>query len=187
MTQFEYLSVLVSIIIGLGLSHLLSSAARLIQLRHRARLYAPTLSWMALLFLAHIQIWWAAFDRRTDDEWNFFSFLLYLLIPITVFVLSYLIVPDLEGEGQVDLKASYYANRVWIFGLFGLVPLISLGEEFLRDDRVKVDTDVLFRLGFMVLALCAAGIRNERFHAVNAGLGLFLFFLYIFALFLQLQ
>lgn len=186
MSQFEYLSVLVSIIIGLGLSHLLSSAARLIQLRHRARLYVPALCWMALLFLAHIQIWWVAFERRTDPRWNFFSFLLYLLIPITVFVLSYLIIPDLEGE-QVDLKASYYANRVWIFALFGLVPLISLGEEYLRDDGIKTDTDVLFRLCFTVLAFCAAGTRNERFHAVNAGLSLFLFFLYIFALFLQLQ
>lgn len=187
MTQFEYLSVLVSIIIGLGLSHLLSSTARLIQLRHRARLYGPTLCWMALLFLAHIQIWWVAFDRRGDAEWNFFSFLLYLLIPITVFVLSYLIVPDLEGGGQVDLKASYYGNRVWVFGLFGLLPLISLGEEYVHDDRIPMDADLLFRLGFLALALCGAGIRSERYHAVNAGLGLLLFFLYIFVLFLQLQ
>lgn len=187
MTQFEYLSVLVSIIIGLGLSHLLSSAARLIQLRHHARLYAPTLCWMALLFLAHIQIWWAAFERRGDADWNFFSFLLYLLIPITVFVLSYLIVPDLDVEGQVDLKASYYANRVWIFGLFGLLPLISLLEEYVRDDRVSPDADMLFRLGFMVLALCGMGIRSERYHVVNSGLGLLFFFLYVFFLFLQLQ
>lgn len=187
MTQFEYLSVLVSIIIGLGLSHLLSSIARLIQLRHRTRFYVPTLCWMALLFLAHIQIWWVAFERRGNADWNFFSFLLYLLIPITVFVLSYLIVPDLEREGQVDLKASYYANRVWVFGLFGLVPLISLGEEYIHDGGIPMDADVLFRLCFMVLALCAATIRSERYHAVNAGLGLSLFFLYIFALFLQLQ
>lgn len=187
MNEFEYLSVLVSIIIGLGLSHLLSSAARLIQLRHRARLYVPALCWMTLLFLAHIQIWWVAFDRRTDPRWNFFSFLLYLLIPITVFVLSYLIVPDLEAEKGVDLKASYYENRIWIFGLFGLVPLISLGEEYLRDNGIKMDTDVLFRLCFTVLAFCAAGTRNERFHVVNAGFSLLLFVSYIFFLFLRLE
>ncbi|CAN5853718.1 hypothetical protein BH20GEM3_BH20GEM3_15690 [soil metagenome] len=48
MSQFEYLGVLVSIIIGLGLSHLLASAARLIQVRRRVRLYWPT--------CAHIQL-----------------------------------------------------------------------------------------------------------------------------------
>lgn len=36
MGEFEYLSVLISIVIGLGLSHLLSSAARLIQARGSA-------------------------------------------------------------------------------------------------------------------------------------------------------
>ena len=34
MSPFEYLSVLISVIVGLGLSHLLTSAARLIQRRH---------------------------------------------------------------------------------------------------------------------------------------------------------
>jgi hypothetical protein len=46
-TSFEYLSVLISVIVGLGLSHPLTSAARLIQRRRRIRLHAPTLLWMA--------------------------------------------------------------------------------------------------------------------------------------------
>jgi hypothetical protein len=40
MTQFEYLSVLVSIIVGLALTQLLSGVARLIHLRSRIRPHA---------------------------------------------------------------------------------------------------------------------------------------------------
>lgn len=40
MTPFEYLSVLVSIILGLGLTHLLSAVRALIQMRARAFLLA---------------------------------------------------------------------------------------------------------------------------------------------------
>lgn len=187
MNQFEYLSVLVSIIIGLGLSHLLSSAARLIQIRHRTRLYPPALIWMGILFLANIQIWWVGFDRRDSDEWHFFSFLLYLLIPIGASVLSYLVVPPLDGDAVVDLKASYHENRAWFFGLFGVLPLISLLEEHVRDDGLPWDVDVLFRIVFAALAFIVAGTRNERVHLLNALLALGLFFAYVGLLFLRLQ
>jgi len=62
-TPFEYLSVLVSIIVGLALTQLLSGAARLIQLRRRVPMHATTLLWMAMLFLIDIQVWWVAFER----------------------------------------------------------------------------------------------------------------------------
>jgi hypothetical protein len=185
-SKFEYLSVLVSIVIGLGISHLLSGAARLIQLRRRARLYLPTLAWMAILFLLNVQIWWVAFDRRDTQDWNFFEFLLYLLIPVGVVVLSYLVLPDLGDEDEVDLRASYFENRGWFFGIFALVPVVSLVEETLRDGRFPLDLDALFRVVFVGLALAAARIRSEAFHAANAALVLVLFGAYVAVLFARL-
>lgn len=185
-SKFEYLSVLVSIVIGLGISSLLSGAARLIQLRHRARMYLPTLVWMGILFLANVQIWWVAFDRRDVEEWNFFLFLLYLLIPIGAVVLSYLVLPDLGDEDQVDLKASYFENRSWFFGIFAALPVVSLVEEWVHDGRVPWDVDAAFRVVFSATALLAARSRSETFHAVNAALAAALFLAYVALLFLRL-
>ena len=50
MHEFDYLSILVSIIIGRGVSHLLTSAVDLILLREKVRLHCVTLVWMAVLF-----------------------------------------------------------------------------------------------------------------------------------------
>ena len=190
MSQFEYLSVLVSIIIGLGLSHLLASAARLIQVRRRVRLYWPTCAQMGALFLVQIQIWWAAFERRNESNWNFFSFLLYLLIPVLVALLSYLIVPDLDEEQEVNLRASYYENRQWFFGLLAAAPVISLTEEYVLDyaagEAIRPDADAVYRVAFFALALAAALIRKEAYHFFSAFLLLGLVLAYIFTLFLQL-
>ncbi len=186
MSKFEYLSVLVSIVIGLGISSLLSGAARLIQLRRRARMYLPTFVWMGILFLANVQIWWVAFDRREVEEWNFFMFLLYLLIPMGAVVLSYLVLPDLGDEDEVDLKASYFENRVWFFGIFAALPLISLAEETARDGAFPRDADALFRVVFAALALLAARIRGETYHAVNAAVAAALFCAYVAMLFSRL-
>ena len=187
MTPFEYLSVLVSIIIGLGLSHLLSSTARLIQLRHRVRMHLPTLLWMLLLFVLQIQIWWAAFEGRHEAEWNFFSFLFFLLIPVLAYLLSYLLVPDLEDEADIDLRASYHANRVWFFGIFALAALVSLGRDFVEDGREALDLDAAFRIAFLVMSLASARIRGEAFHRAGAAATLMLFCAYVFVLFLQLS
>ena len=59
MNKAEYLSVLVSIIVGMGLSHLLASLARLIVARARVRIYWVSLVTAAVAFLAHVQFWWS--------------------------------------------------------------------------------------------------------------------------------
>ena len=110
MTEFEYLSVLVSIIIGLGLTHVLTGAARLIQRRDVVRWYAPTLIWLALTFLILVQIWWAAYDSRNDTHWQFFDFLSFLLIPVLSYMLAYLLVPDFERDEALDPQLSLGRN-----------------------------------------------------------------------------
>lgn len=184
---FEYLSVLVSIIIGLALSHLLASTARLIQLRHRVRFYVPTLLWMVLLFLVQVQIWWAAFDNRTEVDWNFFDFLSFLLIPTLAYLLTYLLVPDLETEAEIDLRASYHRNRAWFFGFFSLALLVSLGRDLLNDGRAALDLDTLFRVAFLALAVASGFVRSETWHVIGAVVALVGFCGYISALFLRLQ
>ena len=187
MDPFEYLSVLVSIIIGLGLSHLLASAARLIQMRSRVRFHAPALLWMVLLFLLQVQIWWAAFGDRGEEVWNFFDFLSFLLIPVVAYLLTYLLVPDLETESAIDLGASYHRNRGWFFGLLAVVVVVSLGRDLLEDGRAALDLDALFRGFFLALALASAVVRREGWHLAAAALALTVFCGYIIALFLQLQ
>jgi hypothetical protein len=187
MSPFEYLSVLVSIIVGLALTQLLSGAARLIQLRRRVVMHPATLWWMVSLFLINVQVWWVAFDRRESRDWNFFSFLLYLLIPIGLFLLSYLVLPDLGDEDRPDLRANFDDNRQWFFGLLAALPAISLIEQVLREGQLQLDLDVGFRVAYLSLALVAMRVRSARFHLWNAVGVLLLFAAYVLALFLRLR
>jgi hypothetical protein len=183
MSEFEYLSVLVSIIIGLAITQLLSGAARLIQIRRRVRLHATTLCWMVLLFLIDTQIWWAAFERRDADGWNFFLFLFYLLMPILAFLLSYLVLPELGDEDDIDLAANFAANRPWFFGLFVLLLMTSLVEETVRAGDLPLDGDAGFRLLFLAMSLACACVRNARFQLWSAVVALALMCGYVATLF----
>ena len=187
MSQFEYLSVLVSIIVGLALTQLLSGAARLIQLRRRVRMHAPTLLWMATLFLVDVQVWWVAFERRATTEWQFFGFLLYLLIPVALFLLCYLVLPELGDEDAVDLRDNFDTNRGWFFGLLAGLCTVSLLEQGLRHELARFDADVAFRVVFITLSLVMARVRDERIHAWNAVFVLLLILGYIAMLFVDLR
>jgi uncharacterized membrane protein YhaH (DUF805 family) len=185
MGKFEYLSVLVSIIVGLAITQLLSGIARLIQLRARIRMHGTTLCWMASLFLINVQVWWVGFERRANQHWDFFFFLLYLLIPILVFLLSYLVLPDLGDEDAPDLAENFAGNRTWFFGLLAAIPAVSLLEEWLHGN-MPLDADVGFRVAFVVLAVLAACIRSPRYQLWNAVAVLGLLLAYIATLFVQL-
>lgn len=187
MTQFEYLSVLVSIIVGLALTQLLSGIARQIQLRRHVTADATTLCWTGLMFLINTQIWWAAFERRWAHDWTFFSFLLYLLMPIIGFLLSYLLVPPLEEGDATDPATNFAGNRPWFFGLLALLPCVSMLEEFLRMGVLSHGGDTAFRIVFAVMALVASRVRSPRFHFWNALVAIAVISGYVAELFLRLR
>ncbi len=187
MGQFEYLSVLVSIVIGLAITQLLSGAARLIQLRHRVRPHATTLCWMATLFVIDTQIWWAAFDRRDAVHWNFFAFMVFLAMPVLAFLASYLVLPELGDEDRPDLAASFDRNRPWFFGCLGAIAMVSLADETWRNEAFPTDGDAMFRVAMAALSLVAARVANARFQTINAFVMLAAVAIYIGTLFLQLR
>lgn len=186
MTEFDYLSVLISIVLGLGISHILTSAAQLVRYRAAVRFYPPSLVWMALLFLLHVQIWWAVFELRDVPEWSFIAFVLVLAIPVLIYVISVLLTPDFDREEEVDLRVSYFGHRRWFFGLFALLPAISLLQEFVIRGWIQGDADPLFRAGFIVLAILGFSSGNERLHRYLAFIGLVSIGTYIGLLFLHL-
>ncbi|HEX4684094.1 MAG TPA: hypothetical protein VH277_15365, partial [Gemmatimonadaceae bacterium] len=71
MDAFNYLSVLLSIIIGLGLTQVLTAMGRLIRHRALVRFYWPPVLWADLLILVYVQTWWAMFGLRGYRAWRF--------------------------------------------------------------------------------------------------------------------
>lgn len=173
----EYLSVLVSIIVGLGLSHLLGSVGKLLSRRRRVRVYGPAVASAVLVFLAHVQFWWGSFDFGERIENNFFAFLVFLLTPILLYLVAVLVLPELDQDesGEVSLREHYYEARPWFFGLAALIPVATAlrnagfqGEPLWNQDRP-------FEAAFLLIVLAGLATANERVHRLLpfAMLGLF--------------
>ena len=60
MTDFEYLSVLIAIIVGIGFAHLLLSLGRVLGDRDRLNVDTIQLIWTVNILLMMVSFWWWA-------------------------------------------------------------------------------------------------------------------------------
>lgn len=187
MDGFAHLSVLISIVLGLGVTNLLMGLARIVQLRARVKVYWPTIVWAFLLLIVHIQTWWSMFGLRYVEDWNFFSFAITLAQPILLFFLSALVLPDFDRDDALDLRANYYVHVQWFFGIFVVLLLASLARTYAVTGRLPGDADFVFHLVFIVSSTSAALFTNERYHKLTAVLAVVAVFTYVALLFMPLR
>jgi len=84
--SFSYLTVLLSIVLGLAITQVLLGARGLILTRAKVKLYYPTLIWAGLILLIAIQGWWASFALRTHAGWTFGALLVIILRAISLYM-----------------------------------------------------------------------------------------------------
>ena len=185
MQAFEYLSVLLSIVLGLGITQLLTGFGRWLEQRHTFRAYPPAIAWAAFLLLVHVQTWWTMFGMSGNDDWNFLQFTAVLLQPIILFLLAVIVFPGPQARTS-DLRQNFHDQRRWFFGLLIAVLVASLLKDVTRGELPDA-ANLLFHAIFLVQAVLGLATPNERLQRYLAFSSLAIFTAYIGLLFAQLE
>jgi len=189
MDAFSYLSVLISIILGLAVTQVLQGFRGLMLARSRVRAYWPALVWAVLVLVLCVQVWWAMFglSQRPAARWTFLDFSLVLLQTVPLYLMAGLVLPDVDVERGLDLRDHYYAHHRWFFSLLVLLILVSLVKVRVLIDVWPRPTDTAFQLAFAVGAAVGAWSGREWYHKLLAPLAVIGLAAYIFVLFAHLQ
>ena len=168
MGLFEYLGVLISVVMGLGITHLLTGTSKVIQCRDTVRVYWVHVMWTANILLYILVIWWGMFWWSSLAEWNFFQFLFVTLYSIVLFLMAAMLYPwDISRD--FDFEEYFYKTRGWFFGLQVAAWLIDVPETTLKSDMGLRDLPefyLIFVTTLFTLSVVAAFTRSRRFHAV---------------------
>ena len=168
MELFEYVAVLTSIIIGLGMAQLLLGLTRLIQHPEQAKPYWIHICWVFYMFVYAVFWWWWEFQLGAVKEWTFGLYLFVIFYAFLVFIMCSLLFPT-DFSGFEGFKGYFYAKRAWFFGAFCLAEVIGLldiaikGMEYFRGLGAQYWIAVTVAIAFSVTAIIT---RNEKFHAV---------------------
>ncbi len=162
MTPFEYVSVLISIVLGLGITQIVTGIADIIHRWERVRFYWPHLLWVVLVFFLHLQEWWLLFELRTVTEWRIPTFFLTILYPINLFILARVLFPGDQGES--DLRAFYHSNYRKFFLLVAVLAFISFIDNiFIHEFPLSDSLVPVVLMSFMIWG-SVRGIQQEWIH-----------------------
>lgn len=123
---FEYITILISIILGLGITQLLSDVAEVFYNSKKIKLYMPHSIWLLVVLFLHVQEWFVIYELKDYPVWKLPTFLFIILYPIVLFITAKILFPVIEGEEKVNLKTYYFQIFPKLFYLFCTCILLSI-------------------------------------------------------------
>ncbi len=123
MSEFEFLSVLVSIIFGLGLTHILRGSVSQL---FRSQALDLRLAYAGFFVVVLVLNWWVFFSWRKNEIWSFELFLALVLWAISHYVVAITLYrpDDAESDSRFQLHLFLLA-----FVVAGLLDILQTARE----------------------------------------------------------
>lgn len=120
MSPFEYVIVMISIILGLGITTILTGVAEMIKRTKLTSLFTPYIIWIALVFVIHLHEWFFSYELKSVQVWTLYKFMFILLYPINLYILAHLLFPT-------GLQREFTAREFY----FDIYPKLFIGTILL--------------------------------------------------------
>lgn len=150
MGQFEYVMVLVSIIVALAITHLLTAIAETI---HRIRGLGEPIKldivyslWIGYVFIWLVSFWWWEFKfQETAVEWSLGLYFFIVAYAALLFLLATILVPY-RMRGVSNAYEYFMQGRKWFFGVLILTVPIDAADSYLKGADYSSRVVYEFRL-----------------------------------------
>jgi len=125
MTQFEFLSVALSFVLGLAITVLLSSLLTAFRARRRTRMSWLPLTWAFYLLVIQFDVWWEVYALVSMERWTAGAFVLLLVIVLQLFVAGGLVLPTRLEDYPEDLGEYFQQDGRWAVAVVALFQATS--------------------------------------------------------------
>ncbi|MDH4165578.1 MAG: hypothetical protein OEY13_03710 [Gammaproteobacteria bacterium] len=168
MSVFEFLLTLYAIVAGLGVSLLVRSVGQLIEARDRVRLYWVHSSWIALTFVGYVVSWFEIWRFHDHAPWTVLQALLLLSVPILLYLISHLAVPELEDDLVHDMRQYYYCHARWTQGLMLCVMVAGALSQVVIEGHFDFANARGLRAAIALIVVPGIISTRPRIHAAQA-------------------
>lgn len=170
MSTVEFILGFAGIVIGLGVTDLLTSLHRLLRAAARVRWDWLALSFAALMLFASVVFWWLSFDwYRASTSITVAEFLPMLVFLCLSFLMMAAALPDDAPAEGIDLREFYLGTRIHRWSLVSLSLFFNIALVFVDDLHVGFLTFASGMwpvVGSFVLAVAAACSKRIWVHVL---------------------
>jgi hypothetical protein len=173
MDMYLHVRVLFSMILGLGVSWLLTGVARIVQHPKEYKFYWVHLLWSFFLFIYLLHFWWWEYRLQGIQKWTFPLYVFIAFYAVLLFFLCVLMFPQ-EMQDYDSFKTYFYSRRKWIFSLMTTLFVVDLVDTLIKGHALQQELGTYHLLSytraalFIPLSAVAIKVSSERFHVVFA-------------------
>jgi hypothetical protein len=167
---FLHIKVLFSMILGLGVAHLLRGVSRIVQHPKKFAVYWVHLTWTLFLFLYLIHFWWWEFALSRIPQWTFPLYFFLAIYATLLYLICSLFFPE-EIDEYNGFRNYFYYRRDWLFGFLAALFALDFVDTFIKGPAYRAQFGAMANIRdglFIVLCLLAIKVSNRRFHAALA-------------------
>jgi len=166
MSQFEFLSVALSFVLGLAVTVLLTSLLKVFLARHRTHISWLVLAWAFYLLVMQFDVWWEVYGLVAMDSWTAGAFVLLLLIALLLFAAGGLILPTSLSDYPNDLDDYFRQHGRWAIAVVGLFQVFAIVANTVLFDIPILGA--MNRWNALAVTITVVAVSTER-RAIQAG------------------
>jgi len=176
MDRFEYVMVLISIILGLGIAHVLLGVGGIIDRRVDRRsplgLSLAHAVWLVHTFVWMVLFWWWEFRFSIlNTEWSVGLYFFLVTYSVVLFLMAVILVPR-TWDGVADLGQYFIERRAWFYSLLLAATALDIVDAFVKGGWDYASGDFngpwVWGLWGITVPIFWVGIRSRdlRYHNV---------------------
>ncbi len=124
MNTFDFVSVLLSIVVSLAFTHLLAGVARLIA-AEGVKFSLTWAGWVGVLLFSCVDYWFSLWQARKTHVWTLGLVALWLLLAAALYLTVRLAVPEFDVDDGKDLVAFNARNRRKYLAAFAVTNVVG--------------------------------------------------------------
>ena len=167
MSSFEFITALMSIIIGLGVTNLLAGAGRAFYRRRENPLDEVHLVLTVATLLLLVLQWWVTFRWNIEIKWTFDRFLLLITWTVSLYLLTVFLYPPDLSEAE-EHQGRFERNRSGYYSTFIAMSLLDIAQTAVHGELLQPIWYVPFVGHYALLAGVGLIVRRrgyDRFFA----------------------
>lgn len=163
---FPHIRIVMGMIVGLGVTRLLSGVVRIVQHPKLYPIYLVHLLWVASMLLMLVHFWWWEFGLYGIKHWTFERYLFILLYAVALFMLCAFLFPE-SMQGYLGYQDFFYAKRAWFFGLLAIIYILDFFDTLLKGKAHLTHLGIEYYIRtplIIALSIVAMKTENRYFH-----------------------
>jgi hypothetical protein len=177
MSTFEFVSVLLSIVISLAIAHLLTGVAQAIKAK-KVRFQWVLAGWWLFVFMLCVDYWFSVWRLREASVWTLGFVLTWLVLAAITYIAAWLVVPDADADGTMDFVAHSEANRrkylagllAWVLAgavVNGYTPTMEVANLLVPLFASFFIVGLIWKHAYVQIGVLAAAYAGFIYYALN--------------------